>query len=187
MKAFNRMIFAILCLHANLLGCSTEQFRAEPEAVIKAQDLVDQGTVYLRLGDLDRARSSFEVAWDLARLSAALDGLGCVAFLSGDLELAQARFIKAYEMNPDSAEPIANLALLYDAVGDKTHAEKLYRFAIKLDPDNYRARNNLGALIGDKGQLLRSREYKYRAKAELLRAQALADSPLISENLERLE
>lgn len=164
-------------------GCVQVTRTPGPEDIMESMNLVDQGSAYLELGQLDRARSSFQVAWDVGQTAAALDGLGCVAFLEGDLLKAQSYFIRAYERDDSYTEAIANLALLYDRVGDTEHAEMLYRHVVEMDPKNYRARNNLAALMQGKSRGVRDEA----ALRELLRAASLSDHPLIKMNLETLE
>jgi tetratricopeptide (TPR) repeat protein len=143
--------------------------------------LVDVATAHLRAGRLDEARASFEVARELFPTAAATDGLGCVAFAEGDLERAEELFSQAYEMDRTYDNPLANLALVYEARGMERRAEELYREAIAAEPSNARARNNYAAFLESRGAP------SERVLAELLRAAATGRHPIIESNLKKME
>jgi len=164
-----------------LLGCTIGNV---PSSIAQRQamELVDQGTQYLRQADLDRAEAAFSVAYQLHRSSAALDGLGCVSFLRGDAVQAEKLFIQAYQADESYYNSLANLALLYESRGLYSQARATYRLAIREDPANFRARNNLAGLMFE------GRNSERRAaRHQLLKAQALARHPLIEKNLVKLE
>lgn len=180
-----KKLWFVLLFAVGLVGCVPVQESPEPDAIADGLHLIDQGTAYLQMSDLARAKAAFEVAWDLAALPAALDGLGCVAFLEGDLARAQKYFVSAYEQDETYTTALGNLALLYESVGMTNEAQILYKRVLKEDPRNFRARNNFaGFLIEHKNEGTVTRE---RAKRELLRAEALTDHSFIQKNLEKVE
>lgn len=65
----------------------------------------------------------------------------------GDLATAEACFIEARALAPDSAEIWANLAFLKEQKGLLPDAEEHYRQALLLSPDNQQILQNLGLLL----------------------------------------
>lgn len=174
----------LILLSGTLWGCALPQ-SPDISAQNQALQLVDQGTYYVRAGELDRAEAAFKVAYEAGKLAAAVDGLGCVAFLRGNAQSAERYFIQAYQMDESYNDSLANLALLYESRGLYSKAEAMYRLAIKQDPRNFRARNNFAGLLFDnnKGGSVAARV----AREELLKAEALAEHPLIKDNLNKIE
>lgn len=162
-------------------GCAIEKAPGTSDEH-RALALVDQGTVLLRSGDLDRAAAAFQVAYELARPAAAADGLGCVAFLRGDVLAAEKLFIQAYEMDENYSQSLANLALLYESRGLYSQAEAMYRRVIEEDPANFRARNNFAGLLFDN-----KKESGARVRGELLRGAAVQPHPLLKWNISKVE
>lgn len=149
----------------------------------EAQRLIDQGTLHLRRGELAKAQASFEVALGVRATSAALDGLGCVEFLRGNLSAAAELYRRAYNLDNTYASALVNLALVLEVGGERGSAAQVYERALALDPLNVRARNNFAALLYDTRVGLDGLAV---AQSELLRAQTLAPHPLIRENLQRM-
>ncbi len=167
-----------------LVACSAVQ----PVSVDEQQEalaLVDKGTLLLRERVLDEAEAAFDVAWQLAKLPAALDGLGCVAFGRENYTAAEQIFAKVYELDPSYTNALVNLAQVYERTGRVALAEGLYQRGLVADPRHFRARNNLAVLIvehgGDGDRTTR------KAREELLRARAVIDHPILEENLRQLE
>lgn len=169
-----------LFLGVLLSGCIAAQTAVSPTTENQALALVDQGVAHLNFGELDRAEASFEMAHELARLPQALDGLGCVAFLRSEWRKAERYFIRAYEADHSYTEALGNLALLYDVQDLSDESEKLYRFALAENPENFRLRNNFAGFLAKKNR-------EGSALKELKRAQALAEEPIIVNNIETLE
>lgn len=142
-----------------------------------ALNLVDSGVVYLREGQLDRAEANFEIANEIMPMAAAIDGLGCVAFLRGDTALAESLFWQAYEMDSSYNTSLGNLALLYEHKGETEKAEEFYNKALVHDTKNFKTRNNYAAFLYDK------RASKTRVLAELLKAEALFGDVKIYDNI----
>jgi Tfp pilus assembly protein PilF len=172
----NGIIFVIVFC----VGCAVVEAPPSFEASQRGLKLVDQGTLLLRSGELEKAEAAFLVAYELARLPAAVDGLGCVAFLRGDMVVAEQRFVEAYQADEGYNNALGNLALVYEATGRKEDATRLYARAVRENGDNFRIRGNFGAFLADSGN-------RQEAKQELLKAASIASHPLIEENLKRVE
>ena len=162
-----------------LTGCAQTTLPLSLDKEQHISKLVDQGTLYLRQGELERAESSFKVADEIGRSPAATDGLGCVAFLRGEYEKAYLYFVAAYKADNTYFQALANLALLYDILGDKGSAQMVYERALDEVPENFRMRNNYAALM------IESNADEF-AKTELMKAAAIVPHPLVEENLRNL-
>ena len=146
----------------------------------KAQVLVDQGTAFLRRGDLHRAQASFEVSRDLGGGAAALDGLGAVAFRKGEYDEAEKYFMAAIQSDREYSMALGNLALLYELTGREEEARTVYQYALQVSPDDVRARNNYAARLYDD-------QKRPQAFIELMRAEAVARHPIVEDNLRKAE
>jgi len=82
----------------------------------------------------------------------ARNNLGTVRLQRGDLEVAEADFLAAIELDPGLSAARANLGLVRRRRGDDRGAEAHYREAITLDPLNTDARYNLARLLLDTGR-----------------------------------
>ena len=145
-----------------------------------ALHLVDQGVALLREEKIDQAEAAFRVAYALARIPQAVDGLGCVAFRRGEFITAEGLFQQAFEMDSRYSEALANLALLHDLHGDKEVARTLYQRVVDYDPQSARTRNNFAALLFEHSE-------KGAARLELLMANANAEHKLIHQNLKKMD
>jgi len=175
----------------NFSGCTGVVVAPDSSAVSESLKLVDQGTLHLRDGALDQAQASFEMAWEIGSQAAALDGLGCVAFMREDYPSAEQYFVQAYQQDPDYSNSLGNLALLYEKHGLSNDALQLYERAIEEDPKNIRSRNNFAGFLASgkaaNGNSQLRKADSQRAKRELQRAAALANNPIINENIGRLK
>lgn len=183
----------MLLIFFSLLGCAVVK-ETGPAAEQQARQLVDQGVLSLRSGDLERAEASFRVAYETKPLAAALDGLGCVAFMRGNAESAETYFVQAWQSEENYYTALANLALLYESRGLYSEAQKMYQMAIDGDPQNFRARNNLAAFLYDSvyvsdgpDKIEDELRRKRIVKNELLKAEALTEDPIIEKNLKEIE
>ena len=125
-----------------------------------------------------RLSAAYELAAHDVRV---IDGLGCVAYRLGQIELAVRYFRAAIYLDPGYDRAYAHLALIAERQGKAREASRLYRQALALNPLNHRTRNNFAM------HLLDSRRLR-RARFELSKARSLAPrgEPLIERNLERL-
>lgn len=156
---------------AVIVGCSVARpvnFASQRTA----QNLIDKGIVLLESGKLSEAESSFWLALETSPEPGAYDGLGCVAFLKGQKVEAERIFRKLMSVFPEYNAARVNLALVMDSIGHKEEAVALYREALRRDPLNYKARNNLGAVLVSMDT---SRDTKFGR-------QYLVDSDVISPN-----
>lgn len=113
---------------------------------------------------LDSANNALELARDLdPRDPRVLDGLGCVEWRRGNHDLAAYFFEKALKADPNYDRAYVHLALYEELNQRPDSAERLLRTAIKLNPMNFRARNNYAALLLDKGLRHEARKQLQRA------------------------
>ena len=134
----------------------------------------------MREGKLREAQVAFSMAEELVPLAAAVDGQGCVALLTGELERAEQLFHQAYDMDESYDNALANLALLHEIRGEHDKAKKLYDKAVEGLPDLVAARNNRAALEYDRGGR------KMDVVEELEKAGLIAEHHVVRENLQRL-
>lgn len=149
-----------------------ELSRDEPEREQKLEELIRVAILHLRKGTSDsylHAAAEFELARELApddpRI---LDGLGCVAVRQQNFNTAEHLFKEAILRNNSYDRAYAHLAYIADMRGEKKAAEELLAIAVKINPLNYRARNNYAVLLveqeGEAGAL------PSHARDELLKA-----------------
>lgn len=145
-----------------------------------AEQLIEQGAAFLRVGRLDEARASFLLSAELSVTPAALDGLGCVDFLLGELTSARDLFLRAYKLDENYVESLSNLALLYNFIGAHRESGKLYRRALQVQPTAFQPRNNLAVLLEEQGNTSQARD-------ELYKGYVLSQSDIVGDNLKRVE
>jgi len=175
MKSSMFKTITIICLLATVSGCALPKPPATSENIAKASELVDRGVLFLRANKFDEAQASFEAASEIGQIPAALDGLGCIAFLRGEPEVAIKLFEAAYNQG-GYPMALANLALVQESLGNLTVADTLYRRAIAEDPKNYKARGNFSVFMAE---YLDERE---EARRELLKAKVIESTPLLIHN-----
>lgn len=78
--------------------------------------------------------------------------LGQEYMLKGDLETAQAKLRRALDLDPESIDANTLLAVLNERIRRPEMAERFYRRAVELKPDDGSANNNLGAFLCAKGR-----------------------------------
>jgi Tfp pilus assembly protein PilF len=167
------LVIVVLQLTASCVTALAPSF----EDARETQRLVDEGVYFMREGNLERAAADFELASDLTVSAAAIDGLGCVAFMQGEYEKAESLFWEAYDTDSTYNNSLGNLALLYEKLGNKAKAKELFEQAVLADPKNYRMRNNYAAYL-DANSGSKSRTIK-----ELYKAEALFNHPMIYDNI----
>jgi Flp pilus assembly protein TadD len=169
-----------LLLLGLVTGCAP--VGAQREHYDRSLQLVDQGVIKLRERHYDEARADFELAAELAPLAAAIDGLGCVALMQGDLDTAEQYFTTAYTMDRTYDHALGNLALVYQLRGERARAIETHDRAVANNPLNARFRNNRVMLLSETVAITEAdRKFLHD---ELLKAKALAPHPLIIQNSE---
>jgi len=98
-------------------------------------NLRNLGTAYLELGRVDEAEKAFKaISLQNERYAAAWNGLGLVAVRRGDTETARHDFEKAIAIAPDEVEPLLNLGVLYQKIGDKQQAVRYLEMFLQKAP-----------------------------------------------------
>ena len=87
---------------------------------------------------------------------------------AGDIQKSILALEKSREGNQDTAPIVRDLGMLYEAMGNKDTAKKYYEQALKLDPTDAYALNNLAYFIAENnGDLNEALGYAQRAKQKL--------------------
>ncbi len=151
--------------------------------------LLERATVGLRRGDtrsLDEAYASLRVARELSPNDPrVLDGIGCVEWRLGNIDLAEYFFREAIAVSPEYDRPYAHLALVARDRGDTRAAEELLLMAIQINPLNYRARNNYAVEVLENGEDRESRKAAYESLLAAIQT-AGEEDPVMSYNLREL-
>lgn len=79
--------------------------------------------------------------------AAAYTQLGVEYLREGRYELSLTKLQQALELDPGYAKAHGAIAILYEKVGDKELAEKHYKKALHLEPDDSGAQNNYGQFL----------------------------------------
>lgn len=174
---------ALMLLVIALIGCAVQTPPVDLHREQSALVLVDRATQALRAGALDEAQAGFSAAWETSPSTAALDGLGCVAFQRGDFLRAEEYFLRAMRREPEYGPAYANLALLYEIEGRLEQARELYDRSVELDPLNPLVRNNRGALLSD---LAVAPSEQAAARQEILKAAYLSRDRLVRQNVRKI-
>ncbi len=185
MNPFSKVYFCLLLSALSACGIYLPEVSFDEHN--RALALVDQGTGYLYQQEFDKAQASYEMAFELAHLAAALDGLGCIQFYRGDITGAEHLYQAALERDPEYFGALGNLALLYEQIGDLSAAEKHFIAALEAEPENFRVRNNYAIFLAERNLSSHLAADLDLSQAELKRAQALVDSPVIELNIKELE
>jgi len=89
--------------------------------------------------------------------------LGISYLLKGDLEQAMRNLEKSIMGDPDNATAHGALGMVYEGLGYPKGAEKEYRLAVRLAPDDADALNQLGSFVCLQGDVKEGLEYFDRA------------------------
>ena len=129
--------------------------------------LYSLGTLYMKGGQNDKARSAFERALALkADFAEASNGLGVLAGQGGDLPGAIARFQMALEATPHYPDALNNLGYALLQSNRDAEAYELFQKALRLQPDLAEAWNNLGIYAAKQGDPPQA-EARFRKAVEL--------------------
>ena len=152
------------------------------DELVKARQFVEMGTMQLLQGQLDEAEATFELANEIAELPETVDGLGCVAFMRQDFKEAHRLYWKAHELDPDYAEAIEHLALMYDVLGFDDEADIMYKRALAMDPTLFQGHNNRAVFMAEK-----NKGFHKEIQNSFLKSQALLDNVIVRENIEKFK
>jgi Flp pilus assembly protein TadD len=176
-----RLIYIPLILW--LCSCSTQTANISSPEI---DSLLNQGFQLSEEKDYTNAEACFETAYELGAGAVALDALGSLAFATRNFNKAELLFKKAIQENPEMSIAHTHLAYIYEIQGRNLAAFKGYSTAIKLEPKNYLARNNLAALHFDNKKNSNLKEALSLSKKEIYKAYALNKDPIIVNNLKLL-
>lgn len=93
-----------------------------------------------------------------ARAASAYTQLGTEYLREGKYELSRTKLEKALELDPDFAQAHGAIAVLYERVGDTRLAEKHYKRAVQLSPDDSGGLNNYGQFLCFQGRYQEANE-----------------------------
>lgn len=141
------------------------------------------GNVAVRAGDFDLAIGQFRAVLDALDKDSRARGdvyfrLGITLRKKGDLNGAIQALAKAREALPDNSMVVDELALSYQTADRKPEARQAYEQAVKLNPQNGLALNNLAYLMaeGGSGDLDQALTYAQRAKQALPNLNEVSDT-----------
>ena len=151
-------------LDQGLEAAAVVAFERAAQANPSASTLYRLGTLLVKSGEPERARSAFERALAMQPdLAEASNDLGALLAQAGDVPAAIVRFRTALASSPDYPDALNNLGYALLLTGRESEARELYERALKLQPDFPEALNNLGLLYGRAGELDRAEPYFRRA------------------------
>lgn len=173
----------IICLTIFLLfGCAKALPLKPQRNASRAEHFIQTGVISLRAGDAARAEAAFFLAEQLGGGAAALDGRGCAEYMRGNLLSAERLFKSALSIQPGYSRALSHLGLVAESQGHFAEARNFYEAAIRIDPEDYRARNDLAAMLAETS----GRTETARAKDELMQAHIISGDKEIAKNLTRI-
>lgn len=110
----------------------------------------------LSSNDLTTVESVAKLQVDANSPEYALMGLGVVADLDKNHELAQAFYKQALSVQPDSVKTLTNVGYSFYMAGDYRKAQRFILQALDKQPDNGKALNNLALIYLAKGEINRA-------------------------------
>ena len=152
------------------------------DEVDKAPDRSDyyvaMGNIAVRAKYFDQAIADYQKALDKFPRSADVwIRMGETQRLKGDIEGAKASFTKAKDLAPTNITPYLELALIYDAAGQRELARPMYEQILKIQPDHPIALNNLAYMLAESGaDLDQALTMAQRAKQKMPQDSNVADT-----------
>lgn len=152
---------------------SVQVVEVEAQKAPNRLDLVSAlGNAQAGAGQLDRAIATFQTlvpkVSDPRQQSDLWTRIGEAHLRKGDIQQSINSIEKAQQGSPNNSNLTIDLAMLYEAQGKRDIARKYYESAIKVDPTNALALNNLAYMITETGgDLEQALTYATRAKQRL--------------------
>jgi tetratricopeptide (TPR) repeat protein len=132
------------------------------------------GNVLVAAGRYDEAIASYRKVLDNtpkmppAGKAEVYSRIGVAQKRKGDLTAALASYTEANKLMPNDAKPVVEIALIYDVSGRTELARASYESALKLDPENAQAMNNLAYIKAEEQvDLDRALSLAQRAKQKM--------------------
>ncbi len=101
------------------------------------------GVTFLQMKDYDNAILWFEKTVAIFPLTQSYNDMGVAYFYKGEPDKAEESFMKALEVDPNSALAYNSLGLLYFKTGRVEEARQAWLKAVELDPYSEGIRKNL--------------------------------------------
>jgi len=163
----NSLQLGLELVEQGIEGPALVAFERAARGTPNAFTLYSLGTLYMKGGQGDKARSAFERALALKPdFAEASNGLGVLSGQGGDLPGAIARFQKALEATPDYPDALDNLGYAFLQSNRDAEAYELLQKALKLQPDLAEAWNSLGIYAAKQGDRPQA-EARFRKAVEL--------------------
>jgi Flp pilus assembly protein TadD len=120
------------------------------------QQLLAEGNAAVQAGQFDAAIARFQKVLESLDPDSQAAGdlylrLGETQRRKGDLEGSIRSLSRANELLPGNATVIGTLALALESSGNRADAQRAYRAALDVDPENAIAMNNLAFLLAEEG------------------------------------
>jgi Tfp pilus assembly protein PilF/peroxiredoxin len=163
----NSLQLGLELVEQGIEGPAVAAFERAAKGTPNAFTLYSLGTLYMKGGQNDKARSAFERAIALKPgFAEAENGLGALLGQSGNLPGAIVRFKSALETTPDYPDALNNLGYALLQSNQDREAYGLFQKALKLQPDFAEAYNNLGIHAARQGDPAQAQE-RFRQAVEL--------------------
>ncbi len=163
----NSLQLGLELVEQGIEAAAVAAFERAASGTPNAFTLYSLGTLYMKGGQNDKARSAFERALALkADFAEASNGLGVLAGQGGDLPGAIARFQMALEATPQYPDALDNLGYALLQSNRDAEAYELFQRALRLQPDLAEAWNNLGIYAAKQGDPPQA-EARFRKAVEL--------------------
>lgn len=140
------------------------------------------GNVAVRAGNFDLALTQFQKVLGMLDKNSKARGevylrIGETLRRKGDMDGAVAALSKARDVLPENSLVVSDLALSFESAGRRQEAIQAYQQAVKLDPSNGVALNNLAFQLAETGgDLDQALTYAQRAKQMMPNMSEVADT-----------